>query len=153
DADLCYVRIEVYETTSPLNLFFNRVPHHSRSLLRIVKLIDQRLDCLLGFHEHAEQHCLQREVLDSLRSPFGFQFGAWNAPHFLGIGFKKNLEQPFSEAIGYPMLERLLLGVRTKTPFNIAEHDQDAFPEAKSGQRVKRFKRIIEEFLIVIDPR
>ena len=56
----------------------------------------------------------QREILNSLRSPFGFQLAAWNSPDLFRIGFKKGFEKSFAKPVGHPLLEGILFLVWEK---------------------------------------
>ena len=73
-----------------------------------------------GVNKHADEGGFQREILDSLCSPFSFQLGAWDAPYLLCVGFKESLKKPFPETIRYPLFEGVLLAIRKYLPFEVA---------------------------------
>jgi len=84
-------------------------PHQQGALRRVLEVFDEGFYRLLGLEKHSQQSGLQGEILNSLGSPFGFQFAARNSPDFFRIGLKKGFEKPFSKPVSDPLFERVFL--------------------------------------------
>src|SRR6516164_2688329 len=130
--DLDHLTLKLNTSVPLINGILDRLPHHPWSKPRVLEFFDDGLYRLLRLEKHSQQGGLQGEVLNSLRSPFGFQFAAWNSPYFFRIGLKKSFEKPFSKPIGYPLFEGVFLFVRKKLPLDVAENDQRAVTEAQT---------------------
>jgi len=128
DPDPRHLGVEPDPPAAFFDLLFECVPHHPRSALRVIELVDESLDRVLGPDEHAEQHRLQRKVFDPLRRPFGFELRARNAPDLLGVRFEEYPEQTPAEPIRHPLFESILAGAGTNPPTEIAERDENALP-------------------------
>ena len=103
-----------------LHLGCSRVPHHARTLARILEALDQRLDDLVALlrsgaradraAQSVRHGAPQVETLDALRGPVGGNLVARHAPHLLGVGLEEDREQPVAELVRHPFAE--VLGVR-----------------------------------------
>jgi hypothetical protein len=120
---------------------------------RVVELLDQGLDGLLGLEEHGQEHGLEREPLDPLGRPLGAQLGAGDAPDLLGVGLEEDREETVPEAVGHPLLEGVLLLVGPDLPAQVAQHHQDRLDDPEAHQGVERLERVVEEAVVVEDPR
>src|SRR6476620_10463704 len=107
--DLDHLTLKLNASVSLIDGFLDRLPHHPRSKSRILELFDKGLYGLLRLEKHSQQSGLQGEILNSLGSPFGFQFAARNSPDFFRIGLKKGFEKPFSKPVSDPLFERVFL--------------------------------------------
>jgi hypothetical protein len=80
--------------------------------------------------QHIEQGRPQREILDALGGPFGFELRARNAPDLFRVRFEEGQEEPLPEAIRHPLLERVLAPIGEELPAEITQQNQDTFEEA-----------------------
>ena len=129
------------------------VPHHARTLARVLEALDQRLDdfAVVGRRAIVEALRLHRvaqrvrhgrpevEALDALRRPVGRNFIAAHPPHFLGVGLEENCEQPLAELVGDPVVERLRLLVREGLLVHERQDAHRAFDDAEIAESFERF--------------
>ena len=95
----------------------------------------------------------EREALDPLRCPVGRDLPALYSPHLLGVGLEEDLEQPSSEAVADPVLERPRVGDGKAPRPGVTGHAAARFEHAEVEDRLPSLERIGEEPSAVEDPR
>src|SRR5262249_40008431 len=95
----------------------------------------------------------KRQTLNTLCGPLGADFPAGYAPDFLRISLKEDTVEALAEPVGNPLLERLFGFLWQHLGLEVAQKDEDAVPDTKGEERVPGAKRVIEEFLVVVDSR
>ena len=128
------------------------VPHHARAESGIVEVLDQRLDGRLGLPKHAEERRLQRQVLDPLRGPLGFQLGAGKTPDFLGVRLEEDLEETLAEPVCDPLLEGVFLLIGGRLPPDITAEHADALPDPETEQRIEWLQWVRKELAGIVNP-
>jgi len=136
--------IEMDFPAALFNRTLKRVPHHPRSLSRIIKFIRQRL-CIAGTEKGIGQGSLQRQAFNALRSPIGPDHVAGNPPHFFRVGLEKSFVKFLAEPINYPLFKGIFFGERPDLSPQVTEQDQYAFENSQLEQDIKHIYGILEK--------
>src|SRR5438552_3229553 len=147
--------VPIHVNLSPMGLYVisNRFPHHPGTQLRVIKLLDERLDVLLpapknGIHDRGAQ----RQPFDALRRPFRLYLVARYPPDLFRVGLEKSPIQALPEAVADPLLKILLLRIGKEERTEKAHHDKKAVPQAQAPYDIAQFERVMEELPVIVDP-
>jgi hypothetical protein len=129
------------------------LPHLPRPEPRIAELLDQRGRRRTVHPENARESVPEREVPNSLCSPFGPDLGARHPPDLFGVAAKEPRVQPAAEPCDDPVLERLLVPAWTKPGRKVRKGATKRLEQAQLTDDIPRLERIREVLTAVVDAR
>src|SRR5258708_6955229 len=94
-------------------------PHHARAKPWVLELVDERSQGVLRREQRAQEGRLERQALDALGAPLGFQLRARDAPDFFCVRLEEDMEQATSKTVGDPLLEGVFGSKRQDLPFQV----------------------------------
>ena len=125
-------------------------PEHAGAEARVVEGLDQGFDLAAvaqGIHHRGEK----AQSMNALRGPIGANFGARNAPDFLGVGLEERAVEAVAEAIAHPLLEGILGQHGFQFGPQIATDHHETFVKAEVAHCVGNLQRVLEESALVVD--
>ena len=129
------------------------LPHHARTKLRILELLDQTCDlCLIAlWKECIDNGVAERQSFDSLRCPVGGHVLDWNSPDFFRIRLEKSSVEPPSKPSHQPIFIVALILWWSKLRPNVGQHAANRFDHSKIFQSVRCFQWIVVVLPLVED--
>ncbi len=137
-----------------LDVVGHLLPHLAGAVAGVVELGDQRLDLVAPVAEEGRlRRREERQALDPLGRPLGADLGGRDAPDLLGVGLEEEVEQALAEAVGDPLLERVLRPLGLDGGPQVGEPGAGQLDRAELADHVGAVERVVEELLVPVDAR
>lgn len=134
---------------------------HPCPAVRVGEAVDER-PVLAALPEPERVLCRleERELLDPLRGEVGVELATGDPPELFAVRLEEDLEEPPAEAPHDPGLERAVVRAggsaapaAAERLERVARHAARRLEEPEVRERIPRPERVMEESLLVVDPR